>query len=193
MTKPGRSRKHELHLAVGRLLTSLAEAGSTVVLDVDCGGDQHVPLFCTDMKGRGNQYCKVDALVFSTRGVQVVLEIEESNLRPTQVCGKLLTTALAESYSHRNHGRIPMCGSVLFVQVLDSSRLKPNSAKLQQWGNLTRSLKRQLPLRRGSVTRYYSIQTSARALTQGSADASQLLDVIRSHLRMNGVTTPPPD
>jgi len=171
-----------LHRAVGGLLTRICPRGCTLVLDKDCGGDQHVPLFVSRDSHRYTACCKVDALLFDPDGVRAVVEVEESNLRPTQLCGKLLTTALATVYCHRRHNVIPMSRSVLFVQVLDPSRLKRNTAKLKQAQKLGDAISELLPLKRGSVTRYQPVWAVASTLVVNSGPGKQLFEAIRSHL-----------
>jgi hypothetical protein len=46
-------------------------------------------------------------------------------VKPTQICGKLLTSALSRFYIHESHGERPveMAENVLFIQIVDMSRL----------------------------------------------------------------------
>ena len=109
-----------LHRRVGELLTEWC-APAHLVLDTACGGDHRVSLFMGDQKGLENKVCDVDALIVRDRQVRLIVEIEESNIKPTQVCGKFLTLALAGFYSYRD--RKCALHEVTFVQVLSSAAL----------------------------------------------------------------------
>ena len=53
--------------------------------------------------------------------------------------------------SQDNHP-IEMGDSVLFIQVLDTSKLEENTSKIGQWENLEKSIANVLPI--GKVTQY---------------------------------------
>ncbi len=115
-----------LHRRVGGLLTEWC-APAHLVLDTACGGDHRVPLFMGDQKGFENKVCDVDALIVRDRQVRIIVEIEESNIKPTQICGKFLTSALASFYSYRD--RKCALREVTFVQVLSSAALDPERTR----------------------------------------------------------------
>jgi len=73
-----------------------------LVKDEACGGDQHISLFYDEEKSRAAWYCDVDMLVLKENKVRAIIEIEESNVKPTQICGEFLTSALARYYIHEN-------------------------------------------------------------------------------------------
>lgn len=150
---------HPLHRAIGAILADSVRdaAHARVLLDSDCGGQQRLPLFSSDNKSRRTQFCSVDALVLSNERVSVIVEIEESDTKPTQVCGKFLTSALSAGFIHELHGDrlIPMADSVLFVQVLDTQQLVlERTSKLHQWDNIAASIRGVLPLPGTKIDRY---------------------------------------
>jgi hypothetical protein len=115
---------------------------------------QNIPLFASDEKGNDTEYCDPDLLFLLSGAIKVIVEIEESALDPTQVCGKFLTSALAKCYIHEADGGKPIYkgSDVLFVQVMRTSKLKEKSKKPAQWTNLEKSIQGILPL--GSISQY---------------------------------------
>lgn len=86
-----------------------------------------------------------------------VIEIEESDGKPTQVCGKFLTTALSNYYIHKkeNYKPIPMSENVIFFQFVDTSGLKRDqTSKNEQWKNIEKTIKKILPLKNSSIKIY---------------------------------------
>ena len=135
--------KHPLHRLVGKTLQSSIPLDCEVVRDSACGGKQQVPLFCSKEKSRATQYCKVDMLILKCGKIRVIAEIEESDVKPTQVCGKFLASALASHYIHRTQQNTPrpMDKRVAFIQVIDASKLKlDKTSKIQQFENLSASI-----------------------------------------------------
>ena len=151
---------HALHKAVADKLESIFPPNG-FVKDEACGGNQHIPLFCDRKKTRATQYCNVDLLVLKENRVRAIIEIEESNVKPTQVCGKFLTSALARYYIHDNKENeiVEMDEDVAFIQILDASKLRANSAKRKQWKTIERSIKSILPLRNSRITSYTLVTT----------------------------------
>ena len=125
---------HPLHKQTADKLESILPQHS-LVKDEACGGDQRLPLFYDKEKSRATEYCNVDMLLLKNNRVRAIIEIEESNVKPTQICGKFLTSALAKYYIHDNEENKPveMDDHVAFIQIVDTSKLKKNSAKPKQW------------------------------------------------------------
>jgi len=123
---------HPLHCKVGKALEAF-QGGFEVVRDPACCGETNIPLFLGRRKARETEVCNVDALIIQDDRARVVIEIEESSILPTQVCGKLLTCALAKYYIHetRDNQPIPL-EDVLFIQVLDDGDLPDLSKKQRQ-------------------------------------------------------------
>lgn len=82
---------NQLHLRIGEILEKTLgnKKGIVLLRDAACGGNQHIPLFCTSARSRETEYCNVDLMILKNNKIKVILEIEESNVKPTQVCGKL--------------------------------------------------------------------------------------------------------
>jgi len=149
-------RLHELHVAIGNLIEDSLGERAQLVKDQACGGNQQIPLFCSVVKSRKTEYCNVDLLVIQGGKISVIVEIEESDIKPTQICGKFLTSALARYYIHETEGNVPigMHDSVAFIQVVDTSNLKSSSAKPAQWTNVELSIGNILPLKDSNIEEY---------------------------------------
>ena len=147
---------HELHMTIGDLIEDNLGETDQLVRDQACGGNQQIPLFCSDKKSRRTEYCNVDLLVIKDGKIRVIVEIEESDVKPTQICGKFLTSALARYYIHETEDNVPigMHDSVAFIQVVECSSLKSLSAKPYQWKNLESSIRNILPLKDSNIKEY---------------------------------------
>ena len=147
---------HELHVSIGELIEDSLGERAKIVRDQACGGNQQIPLFCSDDKSRSTEYCNVDLLVIQDGKIRVIVEIEESDVNPTQICGKFLTSALARYYIHETEDNVPigMHDSVSFIQVVDTSNLKSLSAKPYQWKNLESSIENILPIKDSNIKEY---------------------------------------
>lgn len=123
---------HPLHEIIGECVNSSEFPNCKIVKSQDCGGHQDVPLFCSKDKSRETRYCLVDLLMMQDNTIRVIIEIEESDVKPTQICGKFLASALASYYIHLSQDNHPieMGDSVLFIQVLDTSKLEENTSKI---------------------------------------------------------------
>ncbi len=129
----------------------------SLIRDEACGGDQRIPLFNTAQKSRKTEYCNVDLLILKEDKIKMIVEIEESNVKPTQVCGKFLTSALANYYIHtsKKNETIGMDDSVTFIQIVDTSKLvKEKTSKPQQWKVLEESINSIIPLKNSRITSY---------------------------------------
>lgn len=153
---------HPLHRKIADIIekTVTGLESVNVIKDMACcqegeAGIQQIPLFCKEQKSRGTRYCCVDLLILQKDKIRGIIEIEEADIKPTQICGKFLTSALSEAYIHeQGNGSVPMADTVFFIQVLDSSKLKDRTAKMSQFRNLEQSIQRILPLAGSRVNRY---------------------------------------
>jgi hypothetical protein len=153
---------HPLHLEIGKNIENLLKSKSTcrVLLDPACGGSHNLPLFNCATKSNDTEYCDVDILIIKDNKIKVIIEIEEANIKPTQICGKLLTSALTKCYIHAtdksntNYETIDMDDNVLFIQIGDKSKLKVQSKKPGQFKNIKNSIKGILPVSGSSVKEY---------------------------------------
>jgi hypothetical protein len=139
---------HPLHEVIGDLLAASVPPGCTLIKDPACRGNQRIPLFCSDAKSRQAGLCNVDLLIVIDRKIRVIVEIEETNVTPTHISGKFLTSALASHFIHDGHGGvgIPKADRVSFLQFVDTSGLPVGSSKRMQWRNVEAGIRSLLPL-----------------------------------------------
>ena len=152
---------HPLHKAIADKIGSVLPLNS-LIRDEACGGDQRIPLFDDEKKSRETEYCNVDLLILKDNKVKIIVEIEESNVKPTQICGKFLTSALSKYYIHdsKRNEPVEMANSVSFIQIVDTSKLvRSKTAKFNQWKALEESINRILPLNDSKITSYRLLST----------------------------------
>jgi hypothetical protein len=108
-----------------------------------------------------NEFCNVDMIVLKQDKIRLIIEIEESNVKPTQVCGKFLTSTLAKYFIHNSKDNRPieMDESVSFIQVLDISKLVKKTKKIMQWKQLETSINSILPLKNSRIITYRILTT----------------------------------
>ncbi len=154
--------KHPLHEKIGSLIdTSFQDYPNLkIVKDPACCRDeetdlQQIPLFRTDKKSRHARYCCVDMLILQKGNIRGIIEIEEADIKPTQVCGKFLTSVLSNFYIHEKDGGIVgMAEAVFFLQVLDSRKLKEGSVKRKQFASLEKAIQEVVPLKGSRIAHY---------------------------------------
>ena len=178
---------HQLHEAIGVAIAGADLPECTVVRDPACGGDQRIPLFCCKDKSRKTEYCDVDLLVLKENKVRVIVEIEEANITPIQICGKFLASALATHFIHEKWGDPVEIGDpALFIQVLDTSRLKlDKTSKMEQWKRLERSIRVVLPIKEGGIRCYRMFQGGSKEFAPSSEKSKALLGSIQAFIQTN--------
>ena len=166
---------HLLHAEIGEVLGGVSLGRCKLLRDSACGGKQNIPLFVGRPKSNETECCNVDVLFLDGGRVRGIVEIEEGNIVPTQVCGKFLTSALASFYQHARHGDVPIpIQDAFFIQIVDSSKLKRGrTAKLAQLGNIARSIENVLPLPAGGIS-YYKL-----FMVNGPGDSEGIESVMR--------------
>ncbi len=71
----------------------------------------------------------------------MIIEIEESSIIPTKICGKFLTSRLSRYYIPYKKKEIPISDRTLFVQVLSEERIPDKSSIQKQWLNIENTLR----------------------------------------------------
>src|SRR5215471_13288137 len=91
-------RPSNLHNLIAEIVRSLKIADTRILCDCrDCGGDQKLQLFCSEIPSRETLLCEVDALILVDNEVKVVIEIDTA-IRPVQLCGKLHISTYATHF-----------------------------------------------------------------------------------------------
>ena len=178
---------HRLHRIVGEVLREVEAAGADVrlLLDPACGakdGKNHnLPFFLKPEKSNATEICNVDAVLLAGDRIKVVVEIEEANVGPTQICGKFLTTALAKGLIHEALGSrlVEFDDATVFVQVLDTTGLNiERTAKLDQWINIRDAIREILPRLGGKVATYELLHGDASGFSSGGAGRKNLRSIL---------------
>lgn len=152
--------RHPLHESIGKLIDTIElPSDCEVIKDPACGGRQNVPLFCSNKKSNKTEYCNVDILILKNEKIRVIVEIEETDIKPTQICGKFLTSALSSYFIHKTNKTkkksIRMDDSVLFIQILDTSKLKMGkTSKIEQWKRIEKSIQNIIPVKNSKIDNY---------------------------------------
>lgn len=145
--------EHVLHQIVGKLISEAALSGDALA-DSACGGSHRLPLFCNTNRSWKTELCNVDMLILKSNTVRVIVEIEEANIKPVQICGKFLASALSSHYIYGNAPPVPMGESVLFIQILDTSKLKHGTKKIDQWETIEKLVQRTIPIKDSKIRQY---------------------------------------
>lgn len=151
-----------IHKKIGDIFENSLPPHYKLIRDEACGGKQRIPLFYIAEKSRKTEYCNVDLLVLKENKIKIIVEIEESNIKPTQICGKFLTSALSRYYIHNSISNKPveMDGSVAFIQIVETSKLVKNrTAKPDQWKALEESINEIIPLKNSNTSSYRLLTT----------------------------------
>jgi len=124
---------HPFHKINGDIFTNenFPFEGMRILKDAACGGDHALPLFCSDVSSYATRYACVDLMIIKNQKIKVIMEIEESNVKPLHLFGKYLASAMAEYYIY-SHEKIGMDKPVVFIQILDNSKQKSKSARNEQ-------------------------------------------------------------
>jgi len=76
-----------LHVAIGNILRSAELPNAEVILDKACGGDEHIRFYGKEPPGNKTSIVQVDAAIILNGEIKIVIEIEQSDLRPLYLCG----------------------------------------------------------------------------------------------------------
>ncbi|MCX6818430.1 MAG: hypothetical protein NT129_00320 [Candidatus Aenigmarchaeota archaeon] len=141
---------HPLHEKIGKVVSE--RFGDNVKRDKACGGKHNLPLF-RDKKSRETEFCDVDMIIIKNDRVKVIFEIEESNVKPRQVCGKFLASALSQYYDYKKD-KFDIDESAFFIQVMKFQESKEKSKKVEQWNNLEEAIRNIMPLKGSKIKEY---------------------------------------
>ena len=178
--------EHPLHRIVGECVDSKEFPNCKIIKDPACGGRQNIPLFCSEKKSNATEYCNVDLLILKDNKIRVIIEIEEANVKPTQICGKFLTSALSSYFIHEseNSGPISMDDSVLFIQILDTSKLKEDkTSKIEQWENIQKSIENIIPVEDSKIDNYKLIYGNISEFKANGKKGIELINCIEGVLK----------
>ncbi|MCL2207764.1 MAG: hypothetical protein FWB90_06700 [Fibromonadales bacterium] len=159
------NEEHQLHRALGNVLSGFKKTPEIEIIlapecsDVKCKNQQKISLFINELeneevknqkdsnrkKSRKTAICNVDAMIIKDEKIRIIIEIEEKTAKnPTQICGKYLTSNLAEYYANKgkNGREIDIKkSSVLFIQIVDTKSFDAEkSSKSKQFDNIEKAI-----------------------------------------------------
>jgi len=133
---------HQKHLEIGKIL--LKQYPDNVVLDYACTNEmpkQQIPLFFSSKKTADSRLCNVDAVLLNDGLLKVIIEVEETGIIPTKICGKFLTSAFAEYLIHDSVCAEPIkIEDCLFLQILNDQNLELSTKKKLQGEMIERKI-----------------------------------------------------
>lgn len=175
---------HLLHQAIGRLVTQGRFPGCDIWKDRACDPDQghRIKLFQGTGPGRV-RLCDVDLLISMHGKATVVIEIEESNMKPVYIFGKFFASAFSTHHGESQIDEKPL----LFIQILDTSTLKlDKTGKKDQWRALQTLIRKRAADWPGREMFYEPFEGSFDKFRQGSNEAKRLVDMIQAFLASAG-------
>ena len=127
--------RHQKHMKIGSIISRAF--GEQAIFDYACSGGssrkQQIPLFADRKKATDTRMCNVDIALINGNYVKVIIEIEESGIIPTKICGKFLTSSFSKYLFHYSLGEGPKeIKNCLFIQILNDEGLKPKTKKRSQ-------------------------------------------------------------
>ncbi|MBN1274249.1 MAG: GIY-YIG nuclease family protein [Candidatus Aminicenantes bacterium] len=138
---------HPLHRKIGEWMEEIVQKKANYWLERDKAclkqGGHTLPLYCEADPGtlHAFQFTNVDMLILEKNyqdKVRVVIEIEESNIKPLHIFGKFLAAAMCNSYRH-NGEKYELSDSVMFVQFVKTVK---KGAKREQFQKIEEAIKR---------------------------------------------------
>jgi len=180
---------HSFHRAIGRLINpkDFPKYETLEILkDPSCDPKgQRISLYKQGI-GTPVRYCDVDILVATDKKLRVIIEIEESNVKPIQIFGKFFASAFSDFYMGKGIGKNryhPIVVPVLFIQVLDSSKLKEGKSKKPgQWENIEKQIQDFLKKPFGIITEYGIFRDGGREFESRSGEAKRMINAIERFL-----------
>jgi len=186
-------KSHLLHETIGRLIRSddfSNEGKIQVLMDTACDKENRRRIsLCKQTTGDPIRYFDVDMLIAIGGRAKVIIEIEESNVKPVQIFGKLFASAFSDYFKYSGQESdipSPIDKAILFVQILDSSKLNvEQSRKTVQWAHIQRSIQESLKSPYGRIKKYILFQGTPRDFKQDAEKGRRLIEKIKEFLEKN--------
>ena len=175
--------EHPFHKIIGDIFNdeNFPFEGIRILKDTACGGDHTLPLFCSEVRSYATRYTCVDLMIVKEGKIKVIIEIEESNVKPLHLFGKYLASAMAKYYIYGRE-KTGMDKSVVFIQILDTSKQKSKSARNEQWENVKMSIQSIIPVK-GSSMKEYKIFSGNQSDFISGDKKGKLINFVKSALR----------
>lgn len=137
-----------------------------------------VSLFCSKNKSRITKYADIDIAIIRDGKLRVIVEIEESRRHLSHVFGKFFMSVIS-AYLIKDHA--VELDSVLFIQIIDTSKLKAKSLKLRRFEGIEKSIQSIIPLKNSKITEYRLLCGNIEDFESGDL-REELIDCIQNHL-----------
>ena len=120
---------HRFHEAIGRLINKEKYQDCEIWMDRACDprNGHKIYLYKDNIR-----YSDVDILIVKKKGPGIIIEIEESNVKPINLFGKFFAAAFSDHYQTKDTESRLLGYPMLFIQVV-LSELKTKSKKSEQW------------------------------------------------------------
>jgi hypothetical protein len=136
---------HEFHKAIGSLIDFPKSKSPRILKDKACADDGHLILLyntAADTKAKIG-LCNVDMLIEVEGKAKVIIEIEESDVKPVHIFGKFFASLFSNCYKNmddrRNKSR-RLPDSLLFIQIVEWPEQKEGSEKPEQWKSIEKQI-----------------------------------------------------
>ena len=194
-----KKRKHPFHQLIGDIISeNISGEGLRILKDPACDPDGHVlPLYYSKVEDEGERvtinnsrsriFTNVDLLILKKNKIKVIIEIEESNVKPIHIFGKFFAAAFSSFYSHHTEDQnfIEMADSVLFVQILDTENIKiDKTQKIKQWENIKKSIKEIIPIADSKTKKYRLLYGKASEFGVNREERKELVGCIRESVSL---------
>lgn len=191
--------KHSFHRLIGDIISeNITGEDIRILKDPACEPEGHVlPLYYSNRKENGDSeklknrreriFTNVDLLILKENKIKVIIEIEESNVKPIHIFGKFFAAAFSSYYFHplEGEGKIEMADSVLFIQILDTSNLKEGkTAKIEQWENIKKSIQRISPIEKSNIDQYKIFYGDEAEFGKKAKRREELVQYIKQNLEL---------
>ncbi|MFC2166951.1 hypothetical protein ACFLQZ_03200 [Acidobacteriota bacterium] len=178
--------KHPFHLIIGELVddTVRSRKNYSVVRDPACveKNGHNLPLFYKGEKSSATEFTDVDILILNEdkKTIKVIIEIEESNVKPLHIFGKVFAAASCSHYIY-GEDKYEMNEKILFIQVLESKQSE-KSKKPEQWKHVEDAIKNILPVQRNRFLHYKLIFGDSKSFLKEGEKREELDNYILKYL-----------
>lgn len=176
-------KSHPLHQAIGQIITQGRFPNCEILKDPACdtSPQQHITLFHEAGPNRV-RFCQVDLLVALPGKATVIIEIEESNVKPVQIFGKFFASVFST-----HCGTSTIAQPLLFIQVVDTSALKSGKTKKgNQWRSIEAAIKSHAKSWPDRAVRYELFEGRPSEFRPDSETGARLVATIQAFLEKAG-------
>ncbi len=178
---------HQLHVRVGDIFTDFeARKKAKFELYLDSACDKHnkhpnIPFFIGNELTNETEITNVDILLLQNGKVRAICEIEESNVKPNNILGKLTSVAIADRARVILNGKtdeIEVGNNVVFIHILSTKKIDDDkSRKPGQWKNIEAKVKSKCPF--FNISEYHLIYGDITNFYKGNNGEKELLKILR--------------